>query len=144
MKINFGCGNDKINGYLNFDKEIDLNLVLPFKDGVADEIICFHTIEHLRDKDFTLNEFKRILKEDGIIKIKLPILCSTYRHNTIFHTENYFDSVKYFGMRVIGVKKGNSHFKGSPLGDLFVLIKTLFDMIRFNEYEYLIKKGKLK
>ena len=75
MKINFGAGNRHEEGYVNLDKEqLDLNkLPYNFDAGSVDEINCCHVLEHLDAKPSeVMNEFLRILKDDGVIKIQVP------------------------------------------------------------------------
>src|SRR3989338_6718085 len=75
MKINFGCGNRLKPGYVNLDKEqCDLEKIpFPFKDKSIDEITCIQVLEHLNIKpSILMNEFIRILKDDGKIIISVP------------------------------------------------------------------------
>ena len=80
-KINFGCGNKKLDGWVNVDWNPgfnpnvahDLNkFPYPFEDNSADEIRMIHTLEHL-DRPFdAMRELHRILKPGGKLLIKLP------------------------------------------------------------------------
>ena len=54
-KINFGSGDDLLQGYENYDQDIDLNKKLPFKNNSIDEIVCYHVLEHLNDNEFTMS-----------------------------------------------------------------------------------------
>ncbi len=83
MKLNLGCGNNKIEGYINCDiskevnpdKIVNLEKKLPFKDNSIEEIICYHTLEHIKNFIPLMEEIYRILKNDGIIHIKVPYFC---------------------------------------------------------------------
>lgn len=55
-------------------------LTLPFEDTSFDLIICTEVIEHLLWPQSLLNEFHRILKDDGCIILSVPNIVSlTYR-----------------------------------------------------------------
>jgi SAM-dependent methyltransferase len=79
-KLNLGCGKDRIEGYINCDiskevnpdKIVDLEKKLPFKDNSIDEIITYHTLEHIKNFIPLMEEIYRILKNDGILKVRAP------------------------------------------------------------------------
>ena len=54
MKLNLGCGQNHIDGFLNVDKDgdpevkVDLEVFpWPWKDGSVDEIVMYHSLEHM-------------------------------------------------------------------------------------------------
>ena len=75
MKLHLGCGNEKLEGYVNCDfskevkpdKIINLEKKLPFKDNSVDEIIINHTLEHINNFIQLMEEFYRICKNKSII-----------------------------------------------------------------------------
>jgi SAM-dependent methyltransferase len=82
-KLNVGCGNNKIRGYINIDTEEScapdlvhnlLEAPLPFADGSQDEIVFFHCIEHVRKcyHESILREFWRVLEPGGRLYISYP------------------------------------------------------------------------
>jgi glycosyltransferase involved in cell wall biosynthesis len=82
-RLNFGCGFDILNGYVNFDTvslpgvdlaaEIDpFYPRLPFADEEFDEIIAFHVLEHVANRGAIIEEVWRIARHNAVIKIKLP------------------------------------------------------------------------
>jgi SAM-dependent methyltransferase len=85
MKLNLGCGQNKLDGYLNVDKYdacepdqvADLEVMpWPFADDSADEIMLTHVLEHLgRETDVFLGiikELYRVLKPGGQVQIRVP------------------------------------------------------------------------
>lgn len=86
IKVNVGCGEFPAEGWINVDmiKEDDgpqPDVVataddLPFEDNSVDKLYAGHVLEHI-DKDdipVVLDEFKRVLKEDGVAVIVGPDL----------------------------------------------------------------------
>ncbi|MBU1260238.1 MAG: class I SAM-dependent methyltransferase [Planctomycetes bacterium] len=45
---------------------------LPFEDNKFDYIFCFELIEHVENPTFLLNQFKRILKDNGVLLLSAP------------------------------------------------------------------------
>lgn len=83
MKLNYGCGSSKIEGYINIDIEKTLNPdvvcdarygPLPYAAGEVDEIVAIHVIEHIEHKfqPRVLQEFHRVLKPGGILRLAYP------------------------------------------------------------------------
>lgn len=94
IKINYGCGRRVQNGFYNidaqhnpkaprppellhaleFDEEGNLLEQTPLEDGFAEELYCFHLIEHFYrwQANSVINEFKRLLKPNGLLVLELP------------------------------------------------------------------------
>ena len=90
LKLNVGCGTTKIKGYINIDraKICKPNLLLditrehlPYKVGTVDEILFFHSIEHIRKwyHKVVLLEFSRVLKDGGRLYVSYPNLWECVR-----------------------------------------------------------------
>ncbi len=81
--LNLGCGQEKIEETINIDVEksckpdVICNFAhesLPYKDRSVDEVLLFHTIEHIPKKRHTwiLREINRVLKVGGRVYISFP------------------------------------------------------------------------
>lgn len=81
IKLNVGCGEFKLDGYINIDKYVEADIKadscsLPYKDNSVSEIVSSHHLEHLDIDEInkTLKEFYRILKPEGSLKLNVPNL----------------------------------------------------------------------
>ena len=82
IRLNFGCGQIKIEGYIGVDlyaAEADVKCdlfkyPLPWKEGEVDEIIASHFVEHVPGaiRWAFFDECWRILKPGGLLKIVVP------------------------------------------------------------------------
>ncbi len=82
MKLNLGCGDMLLDGFTNCDlynpkadTKCDVKS-LPFPDGSAELIYSSHVIEHFHFHEAfdVLREWKRVLKDGGILEIETPDL----------------------------------------------------------------------
>jgi|TARA_B110000259_G_C13901358_1_gene357021 ubiquinone/menaquinone biosynthesis C-methylase UbiE len=85
MKLNLGCGNKILDGYLNVDKFDYYNVdkvhdlekfPYPFDNDTVDEILLSHVLEHIGQDPNTFNEilkeFYRVCKNQAVIDIAVP------------------------------------------------------------------------
>ena len=83
MRLNLGCSDRLLQGYLNVDlvrplpitapfEEADLAQLWPWKDNSVEEIIADDIIEHLPNKIQTMNEIHRVLVPGGKVRIFVP------------------------------------------------------------------------
>ena len=85
MKLNLGCGNMFIPEFINCDKynkkaDVVCDVkILPFNSNSIEEIYASHLIEHFDFKEAfeVLKEWKRVLKEGGLLVIETPDLLGT-------------------------------------------------------------------
>ncbi len=80
--LNIACGGRYHHDWINIDFHADSNMVkkvnilggLPFEDSSIDVVYSSHFLEHLSLKQtaFVLSEAKRVLKDNGIIRIVVP------------------------------------------------------------------------
>lgn len=73
-KIHLGAGSNHLEGWENYDREVDLRERLPFGDGTIDRIFCEHTIEHITQAQGCrfLEECFRVLGNDGRLRLSFP------------------------------------------------------------------------
>ncbi len=116
VKLNLGCGYNKLAGYVNVDKDrrckpdvvADLEKPLPFKDNSVSEIVLVHVLEHLgQDTKTYLNvwkEFYRVLKDQGVIKITVP----HWQHENFHHDPTHVRKVTPVGVDMFSQER-NAH-----------------------------------
>jgi SAM-dependent methyltransferase len=50
----------------------DIMKGLPFDDGKFDYIFCLEVLEHIENPTFLLNQFNRVLNDDGVLLLSVP------------------------------------------------------------------------
>jgi predicted SAM-dependent methyltransferase len=85
LKLNLGCGPEKLEGWVNvdFEKGCKPDVVadvrqLPFEDETVDELYASHLLEHFDYREPVLEEWHRVLKLGGNITLIVPDLVGTW------------------------------------------------------------------
>ncbi|WP_372786484.1 methyltransferase domain-containing protein [Phenylobacterium sp.] len=89
MKLNLGCGDKILDGFVNVDVVesragkspdvvCDLHKLEPFEDATADEVMAIHVVEHFWRWEVLdiLKEWVRVLKPGGKMILECPNLIS--------------------------------------------------------------------
>lgn len=107
MKIlDIGCGENKTPGSIGLDM-YHLNGVdviwdlektpLPFKDKCFDIIVANHVLEHIENFIALMEDIHRILKTNGLLKIRVPFFTSAYAFTNPTHKRFFtYTSFEYF------------------------------------------------
>ncbi len=127
-KLNIGCGNDYREEYVNLDNKgsryacdvrHDLNVFpYPFKESTFEEVYCSNILEHLNDVPRTLQELRRITKNQGIIRIIVPHFSSAdvwgdLSHKRGFSAQSFStDMAAYQGLDGFKLLRQNIQFPG--------------------------------
>jgi len=127
VKLNLGCGQNKLDGFINVDKfgSPDLKFDLeqfpwPWHDNTVDEIRLIHVLEHLgKDVEIYFNIFKelyRICKNGTLISIAVP----HFRHDFFFNDPTHVRVITPDGLDLFSKSFNNfcaeNNLSNSPLG----------------------------
>jgi len=134
MKLNIGCGNKAIDGYIGVDKfqciaadyicDIE-NEKLPFEDNSVDAIIMDNVIEHFSDIPKVINELIRVSKKGCVIKVITPHFSAlsswvdpTHVHHLSYFSFDHFekDGVSHYVGKGVRVKDKKLSFGGGFFG----------------------------
>lgn len=76
LKVQFGCGGNKLEDFVNHDSEVDISKRLPYDDNTVDFILMEHVWEHIAPADALrcLDECRRVLNPGGVLRLCVPIL----------------------------------------------------------------------
>lgn len=89
MKLNLGCYDKQLPGFVNVDIREDVNpdivddafKLQKFENNSVDEIYCCHMFEHLTldQANLALKRWYEVLKEGGILRLSVPDMDATMR-----------------------------------------------------------------
>ena len=81
MKINFGCGTNKLEGWNNYDAEVDIRKPLRWLDDTIEYIFAEHVVEHVRYEQALsfFVECHRVLKPSGVCRIAVPSVTRVFQ-----------------------------------------------------------------
>jgi predicted SAM-dependent methyltransferase len=76
LKVNLGCGTNKLPGWQNHDADVDIAKRLPWADASISHISIEHCVEHVPYKAAIgfFQEAFRVLTADGVLRVTVPSL----------------------------------------------------------------------
>jgi len=138
IKLNLGCGENRLPGYVNVDKygypdiKHDLeNFPWPWESSSAKEIVLNHVLEHLGESTKVylkiIRELYRICAHGALIHIAVP----HPRHDDFITDPTHVRMITPRGMELFSKKKNLEWAKGgyanSPLG---LYLDVDFDIVK--------------
>ncbi|MDP8212051.1 MAG: hypothetical protein P9X22_02010 [Candidatus Zapsychrus exili] len=134
VKLHLGCGNNKINGWVNIDSvkdlcpdlALDISQPLPYQDNTVDEILAEDLLEHF-DKYLrfvVFYQWVRVLKVGGTVNVQVPNLKKILFKYFKFGYDNFVDFI--FGENLLASKTYIGHFGNHKWG---YSKKTLIDFV---------------
>jgi predicted SAM-dependent methyltransferase len=125
VKINLGCGSNRIPGWSNHDSDVDVTKPLPWKDGTVDFILIEHCLEHVNGADGYkfMEEALRILRPGGTLRICVPVLARLDRahardiitghgHQMVYNLGNMIDMLLIAGFDSVSEVLPNKAIEG--------------------------------
>lgn len=124
MKLHFGCGTNKLNGWINIDSVAalkpdlvhDITQPLPYGDLTVDEILAEDLLEHF-DKYMrfvVFGEWARILKLSGKMTVQVPNFKKILFRYFKFGYDNFVDFI--FGENMLRSEVYIGHFGNHKWG----------------------------
>jgi SAM-dependent methyltransferase len=112
-------------------KYADLRKKLPFSDSFFDGVSCSHVLEHLEDGTTAISEFKRILKDKGILLISVPNFSfkrfyTDYTHKRPYPKQALFKLLNDYGFYDIQI------FNGACLNQVISGLFFIFPKLRLS------------
>ena len=143
--LDVGCGIRKFPGAIGIDYNsasaadviCDLDsFPYPFADRVFDGLRAIHVIEHVTDVVRTMEEFHRLVRPGGVIRIETPHYTdySSFCDPTHKHHLNSF-SFRYFGED----HGGFGYYTGAKFREIFVRVKLLA-LWKWLGFEFLVNR----
>jgi len=151
LKLNIGCGYNKMDGAINIDKVMavrpdvicDVEYGLPFRDNIFHEIFMKHVYEHIHNVVNLMNEIWRVGKPNGYVEIILKLLSDVWGFHNLWHFYRYIQSVfkptlviTQCSKRKLGMKtKAKYIYQGR-------MFKTVRELCEMNGWDYVIISAK--
>ena len=89
LKINLGCGTNRIPGWSNHDAEVNITRRLPWADDSADCVFVEHVVEHVtypQALEF-FREARRVLRTGGVLRVAVPSVERVWREATMAYCD---------------------------------------------------------
>jgi len=146
MKIlDVGCGIRKAAGAIGIDRNpaskadvlCDLDrFPYPFADSAFDRLVAIHVIEHVADVIRAMEEFHRLVKPHGSIRIETP----HYTDFSSFCDPTHRSHLNSFSFRYFGENHGGfGYYSQARLRQVKVRIKLL-RLWKYLGFEFLVNR----
>lgn len=161
LKLNIGCGNKIINGYVGVDKVECLGAEyvcdiekerLPLDDNVVDTVLLDNVIEHFLDIPSVMSELIRVSRKGANIKIITPHFSSldswidpTHLHHLSFYSFDHFErgEVSHYVGKGVRVKKKKLSFSGGVFGLVGRIIFNISPRVYERKFSFIFRASTL-
>jgi ubiquinone/menaquinone biosynthesis C-methylase UbiE len=140
-KVQFGCGQNKLKGWENYDMDVDIREPLPFEDNSIDFIYAEHVIEHV-EIEHAVNFFiecKRVLKDGGVARYIVPSIVEQFKHRDekrFNKYTKYFAKKKWSNNTPLGVMKSILYGHGHKTAWTRELMEVVLTTVGFNDIKH--------
>ena len=141
--LDVGCGLNKYPGSIGIDRNTasradvicDLDhFPYPFADGSFDRVRAIHVIEHVEDVVRTMEEFHRLLRAGGRVRIETP----HYTDYSSFCDPTHRSHLNSFSFRYFGEDHGGfGYYSHARFREISVRVKLLA-LWRWLGFEFLV------
>ena len=143
--LDVGCGIKKQPGAIGIDRNpashpdvlVDLDqFPYPFADSSFDRITAIHVIEHLSDVIRTMEEFHRLLRPGGSLRIETP----HYTDYSSWCDPTHKNHLNSFSFRYFGEKHGGfGYYSQARFREISVRVKLL-SFWKLLGFEFLVNR----
>jgi SAM-dependent methyltransferase len=141
--LDVGCGINKRPGSIGIDRNpasradvlCDLNRTpYPFRDNSFDRVLAIHVIEHVEDVIRTMEEFHRLARPGGTVRIETP----HYTDFSSFCDPTHRSHLNSFSFRYFGPDHGGfGYYSKARFREISVRVKLLA-FWRWLGFEFLV------
>ena len=144
--LDVGCGQNKRPGAIGIDVNprtaadalADVNGGgLPFRDSVFDRVEAIHVIEHVEDVVHTMEEFHRVCRPGGVIRLETP----HYTDFSSFCDPTHRWHLNSFSFRYFTEAGGFSYYSGARMRERLVYVKLL-RLWKLLGFEFLVNRSR--
>jgi len=137
VKLNLGCGTNKLPGWSNHDRDVDITKPLPWPTASADFIFIEHCVEHVKFHDAVrfFDEALRVLRPGGVLRVTVPSLEKLAESDN----QRYYNWVHQRGWAPTPDRKGALHAMifchGHEAGWTASLMRSTLKYVGFDRIE---------